>query len=334
MNAESAGATPLLSGIVVHWHDETGLEALAASWPEDGRFELVVVDNGSRRPLSPARGRVLDPGANLGFAAGVNFGVSKSSAPLLLLLNSDVRTRPGALEDLVDGFSAHSEAAGLAPRLIGPGGEGQAAWQLRSLPTFGGLLAQSLLLPALNRTGGEPQAGEAVEQPAAAVLALRRSVFVALGGMDERFYPAWFEDVDLARRLAANDQLVLYWPTAIFEHRLGATATELGYRRFLWSYQRNLDRYVRKHYGAWAQTTTRVTRSFGTLLRALLLPLRRPRRASSRSNALLGLTELFLGTLSGWRRPSSAARFTRPDSHQSESPHAEASQSGQSREEP
>ena len=36
--------------------------------------------------------------------------------------------------------------------------------------------------------------------PAAAALALRRPVFLELGGFDSRFVPAWWEDVDLAAR--------------------------------------------------------------------------------------------------------------------------------------
>src|ERR1700710_234232 len=42
---------PLLTGVVVHWRNEDLLAELAAAWPRDPRFELLVVDNGSSAPL-------------------------------------------------------------------------------------------------------------------------------------------------------------------------------------------------------------------------------------------------------------------------------------------
>ena len=67
------GRSPLLTGVVVHWRNEDLLAELAAAWPRDPRFELLVVDNGSSAPL-PAGVRVLRPGRNLGFAGGANLG--------------------------------------------------------------------------------------------------------------------------------------------------------------------------------------------------------------------------------------------------------------------
>lgn len=307
MNAEPSSTAPLLSGLVIHWYDEAGAEALAAAWPDDERFELLVVNNGARRPLRLARGRAIEPGANLGFAAAVNLGVAESHAPLVLILNADVRPLAGALEALIQGFDSHPEAAGLVPRLLGRDGKPQACWQLKNLPSLSELLAQSLLMPAPRDFLSEPEAGTLIEQPAGAALALRRTAFAAVGGMDESFYPAWFEDVDLARRMTVGGQCFLYWPSAIFEHGLGATVNELGYARFLWIYQRNLDRYLGKHFGLPARFLGRGVRALGAALRALLLPLRRPRRAASRAEALRALAGLFLGTLSGWRRPRSIA---------------------------
>lgn len=309
MNGESTGPTPVLSGIVVHWHNEEALEELVASWPEDERFELLIVDNGSRRPLSLARGRRLESPGNLGFAGAVNLGVEASRAPLVLLLNPDAHPLPGALEALIEGFSEHPEAAGVAPRLLGLDGAPQASWQLRKLPSLAVLWAECLLLPGSPGIKREPEAGARVEQPAAAALALRRSILIAVGGMDETFYPAWFEDVDLAHRLADRGERILYWPDAEFEHGLGFTVPELGYPQFLWIYQRNLDRYLRKHFGAFNQTLGRCLRTVGAVGRAIFLPFRRPRRAASRSEALEALADLLLGTLSGWRWPRSAARM-------------------------
>jgi GT2 family glycosyltransferase len=301
---------PLLTGVVVHWRNEELLAELAAAWPRDPRFELLVVDNGSTVPWPPLPGgvRVLRPGRNLGFAGGANAGIAEARGEILLILNPDVVPDDGALECLLEGFAALPDAAGLAPRLTGPAGEPQAAWQLRKLPSAWELVLQALPLPAFSGAGpepaaGEPAVGEIIEQPAAAALALRRTALSALGGFDPAFHPAWFEDVDLARRLRQAGRTLHYWPAAGFRHRLGSTVPRLGYGPFLFVYYRNLTRYLAKHHGRGWAWMARAVLVPGVALRLLALPLRRPRRAASRREALSGLLALLAGAVSGWSRP-------------------------------
>jgi GT2 family glycosyltransferase len=154
--------------------------------------------------------------------------------------------------------------------------------------------------------------GTAVEQPAAAALALRRSVLREIGGLDEGFYPAWFEDVDLARRLTRAGHQMVYEPAARFAHAGGATVEGLGYGPFLWLYYRGLNRYLGKHHGAAWSLIARLTLPLGMLLRLALLPLRRPRRAAGRLAAAAGLLAVIAGAASGWRRPLEYARRFEP----------------------
>ncbi len=313
--SEAPTERPLLSGVVIHWRDEENLAALIRTWPRDPRFELVIVDNGSAAEL-PAlppevRGRLLRPGRNLGFAGAANLGAAQAEGPLILVLNPDALPEPGALDALVDGFARHPEAAGLAPRLEDGGGEGrgpsQHAWQLGRLPSPGRLVLEALFLPARGGPREEPPAGTPIEQPAAAALALRREVWEAVGGMDPRFHPAWFEDVDLGRRLRNAGAAVLYWPAARFRHHLGSTVPQLGYGRFLWIYYRNLCRYLEKHHGRGWTVAARALLPVGMLLRLALLPVRRPRRAASRAEAARALVATATGALSGWRLPRGLA---------------------------
>jgi GT2 family glycosyltransferase len=298
-------ASPLLTGVVVHWHNEDLLAELAAAWPRDPRFELLVVDNGSSAPLPPPEEtiRILRPGRNLGFAGGANLGVAESRGEIVLILNPDVVPEEGALDRLLEGFAACPDAAGLAPRLTGPAGEPQAGWQLRKLPTAWECLLHALPLPELSRPEPEPPAGAVVEQPAAAALALRREALAAVGGFDPVFHPAWFEDVDLAKRLRQAGLAIRYWPAAGFRHRLGSTVPRLGYGPFLFIYYRNLTRYLAKHHGRGWALAARAALIPGVVLRLAALPLRRPRRAASRREALAGLLAVLAGALSAWTRP-------------------------------
>lgn len=297
-------ATPVLSGVVVHWGRVESLVELVESWPVDGRFELVVVDNGGHGGLPEgvrARARVVEGRGNRGFAGGANAGLAVAEGEWVLVLNPDVRPEAGAVERLVAGL-ATSGAAGGVPRLVGMEGERQEGWQLRRRPRLGHLMLQALQVPAAPRVVGAVE-GDAVEQPAAAALALRREVFQEVGGFDERFHPAWFEDVDLAVRLAAAGQRIVYLPQAVFRHRQGDSVGQLGYGRFLWTYQRNLVRYARKHHGRLAAMAVRVLLPVGIVVRTALLPVRRPRRAADRAAAARGLGQALAGALSAWRTP-------------------------------
>ena len=322
--------------MVVHWRDEEGIAALTAAWPRDPRFELIVVDNGASEGTSLAdlpadlEARVVRPGHNLGFGGGANRGAAAARGEVILLLNPDAIPEPGALEALLDGFAAHPEAAGLAPRLEDGEAGGDAAgrghapedgarrtpsqhrWQLGRLPSPGRLVLEGLFLPARGGPTDEPPAGTPVEQPAAAALALRREAWQEVGGMDPAFYPAWFEDVDLAHRLRRAGAPLLYWPAARFRHGLGSTVPRLGYGRFLFIYYRNLTRYLAKHHGAGWAAAARIVLPVGMLLRLVLLPIRRPRRAASRGDAARGLLSVVAGALSGWRLPRALAAATRP----------------------
>ncbi len=300
---------PALSVVVVHWRAEEDLAALLAAVPNDARFEVVVVDNSGTAALpATERVRIVRPRANLGFAGGANLGAATAAAPLLLVANPDARPEPGALEALLAGFTAQPEAAGLAPRLLGVDGAPQTAWQLRALPRPMQLLQHALFRDAGRGAAVEPAAGARVEQPAAAALALRRSAWERLGGFDPTFHPAWFEDVDLARRLADAGGAIAYWPAAAFRHGLGGSIAPLGYGAFLWHYHRNLGRYLRKHHGAGWVAAARALLVVSATLRALLLPLRRPRRARSRGEAVVGLAVLTLGAITNWRRPRRLGR--------------------------
>lgn len=292
---------PLLSGVVVHWRNEDLLAELAAAWPRDPRFELLVVDNGSSS-LLPEGPRVIRPGRNLGFAGGANAGIAEAKGEILLILNPDVVPEEGALDRLIEGFTAHPGAAGLAPRLTGPAGEPQWAWQLRRLPSPWSLLLHALPLGGEAAVGSEPPPGARIEQPAAAALALRRSALAAVGGFDDGFHPAWFEDVDLARRFHQAHLPIVYWPAARFRHRLGSTVPRLGYGPFLYVYYRNLTRYLAKHHGsAWA-AAVRAALVAGMVLRLVLLPFHRPRRAASRREAFSGILTVLTGAFSGFKR--------------------------------
>lgn len=308
---ESPGP-PRLSAVVVHWRCEDHLEELLAAWPDEPRCELLVVDNGGSLDALAPPARLVEPGANLGFAGGVNRGVAAARGEWVLILNPDARPEEGALEALLASLEELDDA-GLVPALVDAAGRPQTRWQLRPLPSLTALLLQAFFLSLVRGPRNEPPRGTPVAQPAAAALVVRRAVLEEIGGLDAGFYPAWFEDVDLARRLSRAGQRLVYEPRARFRHAGGGSLPALGYGPFLWIYYKNLVRYLALHHGrGWALATC-CALPLGMALRSVLLPLRRPRRAHGRWEAAAALAAVAAGAVSGWRRPRAwAERFAPP----------------------
>ena len=288
--------TARVAVVVVRWRGGDEVARCLRSVLEHGGDELadtVLVDSGSAdggaerlAKLFPTV-RILALAENHGFAVAANLGVSNSDAPLVLLLNPDAELMQGSLDLLCTPLDDAPERAGTVPQLLSPDGSPQHRWQLRRLPGPWRLGAGLPGAPLTRRPA--PPATVDVPQPAAAAWLVRRHVWDALGGLDERFAPAWWEDVDLCARL--NQGLLrpgfparrgfLLQPRATVLHSGGGSAARLGDAAFLGAYHHNLLRYAARHHPTELDTIRR--RLSATLaVRGLLRPARRHAYAAAR----------------------------------------------------
>jgi N-acetylglucosaminyl-diphospho-decaprenol L-rhamnosyltransferase len=97
-----------------------------------------------------------------------------------------------------------------------------------------------------------------------------RPALETLGGFDESFYPAWFEDVDLCRRIRSRGGRIRFQPSARFLHHGGSSLRPLGKEKFLVSFHTNQIRYFAKHHGAAAARRVRAWVILGMRLRGVL----------------------------------------------------------------
>lgn len=119
---------PEISVVIPHLNDGarlgTCLAALAAQQLAPGRFEVIVVDNGSAEPPRPVVERfpgvtlILEPAPGPGPAR--NRGILAARAPLVAFLDSDCIPDPGWLGELLAAFAADpgSGVLGGAVRLF------------------------------------------------------------------------------------------------------------------------------------------------------------------------------------------------------------------------
>ena len=306
-----ATTAPILEGLVVHWRSPAALDQLIAAWRGDARFGLIVVDNSGELALESRPG--LDRGA------------TGREPRLRRRRQSRARARARAVRDAAQprrssaarrrrGAGARARRAsgvgGLAPRLVGAGR--RAAVRMAAAPAAEpGRRCCSRCSSCAARAprAPSPPEGAAIGQPAGAALALRRSVLAELGGLDASFFPAWFEDVDLARPARAGGADAPLLAARGVRSRPRRLARSARLRRVpldLLPQPGALPAQASRRGvgGSRRWSACRRRRS----LRALLLPLRRPRRARGRGDALRGLAGLALGALTGFRAPARLKR--------------------------
>ena len=262
-----------LSAVIVNWNSGRHLGRLLGTLEVLGEdlAEVLVVDNTSTDQSPDAvadfpRVRLLRMEGNLGFAGAANRGIARTNTPLVLLLNPDLELNPESVRSLYQEMDRRPTAAIVSGELTDGEGYPQTDFQIRRLPTGWSVIRDVLFLDELLRCVAKPfrpsRAGlfpsasidsnaRAVEvaQPAAAFWLLRKEAWEAVGGFDEQFQPAWFEDVDFCKRVRAAQWQIFHFPGySAGVHHGGLALDRLGYQRFVRIYYSNLLRYLKKHH--------------------------------------------------------------------------------------
>lgn len=252
--------TPALSIVIVSYNTRALLAACLASLhdpPPHTTHEIVVVDNGSHDgSVEAARAypgvRVIEVGANLGFAAANNRGIRVSRGANVLLLNSDTRVPPGAVDRLMAVLDRHPEAAVVGPRLVNDRGHIElsfgamispvAEWRQRRLirRLAAGDAAAIAHVKALTNREQWP------DWVTGACLLVRRSAAEAAGLLDERFF-MYTEDVDFCATIRAQGGRILFTPDVEVIHLRGQSAATAA-RETHEAYRRSQLAFYRKHH--------------------------------------------------------------------------------------
>lgn len=274
--------------------------------------EVVVVDNASsddsaarvRELLAELPGFHLDCSPrNLGFAGAINHAVQFYPADAYLILNPDVEIDVEAIRELVAALDRYSDLAAVAPILCDAKERVQHGFIARTFPTLGSTLAELFFLhrlwpenpwtsryqrrrdPFLVRYAArlrssapapydEPNRPLLVDQPPGACLLVRGRDFSAVEGMDEGFWPAWFEDVDFCQRLAKRGRRCALVASATAVHEGGYSKQQIGATRYASIWYPNLLRYWRIHGTAGQFRILRALLPFALIMRASVASLR------------------------------------------------------------
>ncbi len=190
--------------------------ALPRALAEPG--ELVVALNGvdARAAGVPAGARAADLGVNRGVAPGWNAAARVASGEVLVFCNDDVELGPDSLTTLVGALRAHPDAG-----VVGAAGS---RWDLTSGehgPWFD--------------LDGRP-AGAVVECEATCgyLFACRRCTWEAVGGFDERYAPASWEEIDFCTAVRATGARCYAVAGVEYRHEWGVSRRQMPWARARW----------------------------------------------------------------------------------------------------
>jgi GT2 family glycosyltransferase len=201
-------------------------------------YELVIALNGIGAAAAgvPSGARTIAFERNRGVAPGWNAAASAATGDVLVFANDDVDLEPGSLHRLVTVLGERADAG-----VVGPVGSmwDRTRWEPR----------ETIAPP-----GDDIVACDAVS---GFLFAVRRADWEAVGGFDEAYAPASWEEIDFNMALQARGLRSLAVGGAGVAHEWGISARQPIWRTIRWGGRRELlwsvHRRNRRHFLAkWA----------------------------------------------------------------------------------
>jgi glycosyltransferase involved in cell wall biosynthesis len=183
----------------------------------------IVIDDAWDGPdaaaLAQVRGiRLVRNDSNLGYLRSCNKAAGLAKGRYLYLLNNDTQVLGNWLEPMLALLRDRTDTGAVGAKLLYPDGRLQEAggiiWRDGSGWNFG--RHEDPTAPAYNYV-------REVDYCSAAALLVAADVFRELGGFDERYAPAYFEDADLCFRLRQRGLKTQYQPAAQVIHFEGVS---------------------------------------------------------------------------------------------------------------
>jgi N-acetylglucosaminyl-diphospho-decaprenol L-rhamnosyltransferase len=240
-----------IAAVVVDHDTGPLLAGCVQSLLDDGATSIVVVENGApgsaHAALSPLLAedvRIVRPGRNIGFGAGVNRGLAALAAEsplpeLVLVSNTDLEVHTGALDALRAALAAHPAWALVGPRILTETGEVYPS--VRAFPTFSDAAGHALLAqfkpdnPFTKRYNPGAPEGDVVMGAgwvSGSCFLARRRALEELGGFDEAYF-MYAEDMDLCWRAHHAGWGVGFAGTAAVTHIQGVSTARHPFRMML-----------------------------------------------------------------------------------------------------
>ena len=226
-------STKKIAIIVPNWNGEkvirNCIDSLLAQITTHN-MRVVVVENGSRdKSLDILKGYgdkilILEERSNLGFAEGVNRGISwsiENDYEFVGLFNNDAVADKEWINSLIEEIDKNNKYGIVTSKIIGPErkidstGDFYTIWGLpfpRDRGKSDDLVSDPKNKEVFSASGGA---------------SLYRASMLKEVGLFDKFFFAYYEDVDISFRARLYGWKVMYCPKAIVHHKIGHTSSKI-----------------------------------------------------------------------------------------------------------
>lgn len=211
--------------------------------------DLPVADDGPVRSTPPRGATVVETGLNLGFAGSIDLAATMFDATHLWLLQDDLVVDPSCLTALLAALDRDPTLGAASPTRVDGSGTVLGRRAGGTLDATGDV---AVFLPAEDVPLERYEPPTDLDFVMSRGLLIRAEAWRAVGGVDPRFYPVGWTDVDLCARLRDHGWTFATVAEATLQHEKGAsTPRTLGRATF----ERNRELFRAKRDGATARPT-------------------------------------------------------------------------------
>ncbi len=186
-------------------------------------YEVIIADDCSTDQVRELEKvvpgvTVIHNEKNLHFLLNCNNAAQSAKGAYILFLNNDTQVQPGWLAPLADLLDNRPDVGMVGSKLVYPDGHLQEAggilWKDGSAWNYGHMK---------NPEGPEYSYLKEADYVSGAAIMIRAELWREIGGFDERFVPAYYEDVDLAFEVRRHGYKVMMHPASVVVHFEGVS---------------------------------------------------------------------------------------------------------------
>lgn len=235
--------------VILNWNGEKLLEKFLPSVIKfSPEAKIYVADNNSTdnsvnflEDHFPAV-KIIQNARNVGYAGGYNLALKSVQEEIQILLNSDVEVTENWLEPIIEVFKNEPGTAAVQPKILDYNRKDHFEYAGAAggyIDKFGYPFCRGRIFQELEEDHGQYNEDSYIFWASGACLAVRKTMFDEIGGLDEDFF-AHQEEIDLCWRLQNTGYKIKYVAASRIFHVGGATLQEMNPKKTFFNFRNSL----------------------------------------------------------------------------------------------
>ena len=185
---------------------------------------------------------IIQNSRNAGYAGGYNLALKSVEEDIHILLNSDVEVTENWLKPIIRVFENEPETAAVQPKILDYQKKDHFEYAGAAggyIDKFGYPFCRGRIFQQLEEDHGQYNNDEYIFWASGACLAVRKSAYNEIGGLDEDFF-AHQEEIDLCWRLQNRGYKIKYVANSRIFHLGGATLQNMNPKKTFFNFRNSL----------------------------------------------------------------------------------------------